>query len=134
MLGDDADLDAALRWVDDWQSGIEEQAARARALSQRVAGLSATAASEDGTVEVTVASSGVLTELRLDEAIRRRSAAETAAQILAVTRTALVRLAEQVAVAAEETMGRDSPAGRAVVDSYAKRLFAPAGGEPDAAR
>lgn len=30
MLRDDADVDATLRRVDEWQAGIEEQAARAR--------------------------------------------------------------------------------------------------------
>jgi hypothetical protein len=39
MLGAESELSAAERWVDDWQSGIDEQAARARALSRRVAGL-----------------------------------------------------------------------------------------------
>jgi DNA-binding protein YbaB len=129
MLDREADVEAAERWVDDWQSGIEEQAARARALSARVAGLTSTASSDDGLVEVTVSSSGVLTGLRLDEAVRRRPAAETSAQILAVTRAALRRLSEQVAEAVRDTVGADSPAGRAVIDSYAQKLPAdPQGG------
>lgn len=122
MLGDETELDSALRWVDDWESHFEEQAARARALSQRMAGISATATSADGLVKVTVDSSGTLRDLRLDEAIRRRPAAETAAQILAVTRLAMRRLAEQVGQAAEETVGRDTPTGRAIIDAYASRL------------
>jgi DNA-binding protein YbaB len=134
MLGDDAALDAAQRWVDDWQSGIEEQAARARALSQRVSGLTATATSDDGLVEVTVGSSGALTGLRLDEAIRQRPAAQTAGQILAVTRAALARLTEQAAEAVAETVGEDSPTGQAVIDSYANRLRPPLDGDADAAR
>ena len=129
MFDREADVEAAERWVDDWQSGIEEQAARARALSARVAGLTSTASSADGLVEVTVSSSGVLTGLRLDEAVRRRPAAETSAQILAVTRAALRRLSEQVAEAVRDTVGADSPAGRAVIDSYAQKLPAdPQGG------
>ncbi len=133
-VGDAAGLDAAERWVDGWQSRFEEQASRARTLSQRVGELTATAANEDGTIEVTVGSSSALTGLRLDEAIRGRSAADTAEQIVAVTRAAQARLAEQAAAAVEETVGRDSAAGRAVVDSYARILDLPAEGDPGAAR
>jgi hypothetical protein len=122
VFADEADLRAAERWVDDWQSGIEERAAAARALSERVAGLTATARSADGLVEVTVASSGLLTGLRLAEAIRRRPAAQTSAEILAVSRAALARLAERVAEAVQETVGRDSATGRAVMGSFAARI------------
>ena len=137
-VGDGAGLDAADRWVDDWQSQFEEQASRARALSQRVGTLTATAANEDGTIEVTVGSSGALTGLRLDEAIRGRPAADTAEQIVAVTRAAQARLAQRAVAAVEETVGRDSAAGRAVLDSYARIVDLPAGraadGDPGAAR
>lgn len=129
MRGDEASVDAADRWVDDWQSGIEEQATRARALSRRLAGLSASAVSDDGLVEITVDSSGALSGLRLDEAARRQPAADTAAQILALSRQALARLAQQVAQAAAETVGADSLAGRAVVESYARRTASHASDE-----
>lgn len=71
------DLDAAERWVDDWQSGIEERAAQARDLSGQLAALTGTARSADRSVEVTVDSSGAVTDLRLDERIRDWSAART---------------------------------------------------------
>ena len=132
-VGDGVGLGAAERWVDDWQSRFEDQAARARALSQRVGGLTATAVSADGTVEVTVGPSGALTGLRLGEAIRGRPAADTAERIVAVTRAALTKLVERAAVAVEETVGRDSAAGRAVIDSYATRLMTPTRAESGAA-
>src|SRR5258708_31022444 len=77
------DLDAAERRIDDWQAGIERRAAQAVALSGRIAEISATAHSDDGSVEVTVAPSGVVTELHLSEAIRNRAASETSRQIMA---------------------------------------------------
>jgi hypothetical protein len=134
VFGDEAALGAAQRRVDDWQSAIEERAAQARALSRRVAGLTASAVSGDGLIEATVNSSGALTGLWLDEAIRRRPAADTAEQIVAVTRAALSQLAERAAAAVEETVGRDSAAGRAVVQAYARHLDVPAEGDPGAAR
>jgi DNA-binding protein YbaB len=127
MFGDEADLDAAERWVDDWESGIAERAARAKALSQRVASLSATAHSDDGLVELTVASSGVVTGLRLDERVRDWPAARIAEQIMTVMRAAHRRLTEQVTEATAETIGLDDPAGQAVVASFAQR----AGGTDD---
>jgi DNA-binding protein YbaB len=121
MFGDDTDLDAAERWVDDWESGIAEHAAKAKALSQRVAALSATARSDDGLVEVTVASSGVVTRLHLDERVCGWSAARIAEQVMAVMHAAHRRLTEQVTEATAETIGLDDPAGRAVVASFAQR-------------
>lgn len=130
MWHDERELDAAQRWVDDWQSGIEERAARAAALSRRVAQLSATARSRDGLVEVTVGASGALTGLRLREEVRRQSAGWIAEQILATVRLAQAELTEQVRRAAAETVGPDDETGRAMVASFVQR-FPP---EPDADR
>jgi phenylpyruvate tautomerase PptA (4-oxalocrotonate tautomerase family) len=129
VFTDGPELDAAERWVDDWQDGIERQAARARDLADRVRGLTATVRSRDGLVEVTVSSTGALTGLRLDEGIRRRRAADTAEQIIELTRLALAQLAQRVTEATTETLGADSAAGRAVIESYARRVPPPDGGD-----
>lgn len=47
MFGD-RNLDEAARLVDDWQAGIEAQAARARQLAARLSALTAGARSADG--------------------------------------------------------------------------------------
>ncbi len=39
-----------------------------------------------------------------------------------VTRLAVGRLAERVTEATAETVGADSPAGRAIIESYARRV------------
>jgi DNA-binding protein YbaB len=122
MFGDEADLDAAERWVDGWEAGIAERAQRAKALSERVARLTATARSDDRLVEVTVAASGVVTGLSLDERVRDWPAARIAEQVLAVMRAAHERLTERVTEATADTVGLDDPAGRAVVDSFASRV------------
>jgi DNA-binding protein YbaB len=117
----DGELDAAQRWVDGWQATIEAQAERAKAMAARVAGLEIGAVSDNGLVEVVVTSTGALSDLRLDEAVRRQPAADTAAQVLATMRAAQASLARRVAAAVEETVGRDSEVGRAVIDAYARR-------------
>jgi YbaB/EbfC DNA-binding family protein len=120
MFGED--LDAADRWVDSWQSSVEKRAAQARALSQRVAGLSATARDDARLIEVTVDSTGMLSDLRLDERVRRLPAGDLAGRILAVMAAAQATLTGQVAQAATELLGADSASGRAVIDSYTRRF------------
>ncbi|MFC4020406.1 YbaB/EbfC family nucleoid-associated protein [Micromonospora sp. GCM10011542] len=113
---------ATERFVASWTAGVSERAARAQALSEQVAGMSATADGADGAVRVTVAASGVPTDLRLDHRVLRWQPDEIAAEILQVMRRAQGRLASQVAEAAAETVGSDSDTARAVVSSYERRF------------
>jgi ABC-type transporter Mla subunit MlaD len=121
MLGDD--LDAADQLIDNWESAIKERAAQAKALSDRAAGLTATARSTDGAIEVTVDTSGGITKLVLSERIRSRPAHETSDQILAVMRSAQARLAQLMTQAAEEVGAGD--VGRTIAASYASRFPMP---------
>ncbi len=117
-----SDPDAAERWVDDWQAGIVERAARASALSRQVSGLSVTAWGGEGLVEVTVGPSGVMTGLKLDERVREHPASWIAEQVLATLRTAQERLADRVRQAVVDTVGADSQTGQAVLGSWSARL------------
>lgn len=112
------DPDAAENAVDAWQEGFEERARSARELAGRMATLSVTARSSDRLVEVTVGRSGELTGLRLDEKTRQHSAAATAQAILATVAGARAALADKVTAIVDETVGADTAAGRAILDSY----------------
>ncbi|MEV0810461.1 YbaB/EbfC family nucleoid-associated protein [Micromonospora sp. NPDC050200] len=125
MWADEAELDAARHRVDGWESAVADRATRARALSARLAGLTATAHSADRTVEATVDSSGALVDLRLDERTRAQPAARTAAQVLTTTRKAYAELLRQVTRVTEEMLGPDDPAGPVIVASYGRRLRTP---------
>jgi hypothetical protein len=118
---DGRDLDDAERLVDDWQAGIEARAAAARELSGRLAGLTASARSEDGLVEVTVGASGAITGLELADGIRRQPAADTARSILATTRAAQAALTAAATEITAETVGADSATGQAVIASFEAR-------------
>ncbi|MFC5923848.1 YbaB/EbfC family nucleoid-associated protein [Micromonospora vulcania] len=119
----DGDFDASTdRFVASWAAGISERAAQAQELSERVAAMSATAEGAHGAVQVTVAASGAMTDLRLDDRLLRWRADEIAAEVLAVMRRAQGQLAAQVAEAAAETVGADSETARAVVSSYETRF------------
>lgn len=117
---DGDDLDAAERRVDEWQAGLERRAAEARDLASRLTGLTASAASRDKLITVTVTAAGV-TGLELAEGIRQRPAAQTAAAILDTMRAARAKLATLVTECTEQTVGADSETGRAVLAAYAAR-------------
>lgn len=117
--------DDAEEWVRSWTAQVSAQAEAAATLADRVAGLSATATGVDGAVRVTVASTGAVTDLRLDDRVHRLSGADLAAQILAAMRRAQAGLADQVAAAVRDTVGPDSESGRAVLHSFAHRFPEP---------
>ena len=113
-------------WIDAWLSSISTHTAQTGKLAERVAATSATASSVDGSVEVTVSSAGVLTELRLDEEVRSWPAERIATEILAVQREAQRLLVARVAQVARETVGEQSPTAQAMVDELQTRF---AGGD-----
>ena len=114
--------DNAERWVEDWSASVTAQAAKAQALADQAARVSVTATSPDGSVEVTVASSGAVSDLRLGEAVRKLPADEIARQILGTMRRAQAQLAARMAEIAADTVGSDSATARAVVASYEQRF------------
>ncbi|QGN48441.1 YbaB/EbfC family DNA-binding protein [Micromonospora sp. WMMC415] len=114
--------DAAEEWMRSWSASVSERAAQAQAMSQRVADLSVSATNGDGAVEVTVAASGVVTDLRLGARVRTWPSDEIAAEILTTMRRAQARLGAAVAEIAAQTVGANSESARAVVASYANRF------------
>ncbi|MEU8255486.1 YbaB/EbfC family DNA-binding protein [Micromonospora inaquosa] len=132
MWADDAALDAAERRLDEWESSLAERAERARTLSTTMRNLTGTARNADRTVEVTVDSTGLLIDLKLDEGTRQQPATHTARQILETTADARADLLRQVTAAAGETLGDDASA-QAIIDSYRSRLL-PDRGSNDARR
>ncbi|WP_433260913.1 YbaB/EbfC family DNA-binding protein [Micromonospora vinacea] len=132
MWADDAALDAAERRLDEWESSLAEQVNRAKTLSATMRELTGTAHNADRTVDVTVDSSGLLLDLRLDERIRQQPATHTAQQILLTTTAARADLHRQVSDAVTESLG-DDPSAQAIIDSYRSRLL-PDQGPNDARR
>ncbi len=119
---DDAALDAADQWVDDWQAKIEARLARTRALAAELQRIAGTARSADGLVEVTVDSSGALRELHLDDDVRRHSGRWIADQVLSTARAARADLARRAADVAEQSGDADTPEGRATLAALTARL------------
>jgi DNA-binding protein YbaB len=116
------DLDGAERWIDNWESSIQDRAAKAKSFAERGQGLTATATDKDRVVEVTVDSSGGVTALNLSERIRKMAAHEVSDLILSVMRAAQSKLTHEMARVAGETMGEDSDMTRTIVASYEQRF------------
>ncbi|GIF06779.1 YbaB/EbfC family nucleoid-associated protein [Actinoplanes siamensis] len=100
----------------------------AAALADRVATLRASASGAGGAVLVTVASSGNVTALELDDRSLGLGASGLATEILLTIRRAQSALAGQVAEAVEATVGAGTETGKAVLDSFTQRF--PAEGQP----
>jgi len=120
-VSDEMWVGPAVERIDEWERGFADRAAQTKALAERTAGLSATAR-EAGLVEVTVGSNGQVTDLRLDEGIRRQPASTTARQILVAIQAAKSDLVRQFSEVTAETVGADSATGRAVLAGFVSRL------------
>ncbi|WP_221325815.1 YbaB/EbfC family nucleoid-associated protein [Actinoplanes sp. L3-i22] len=101
----------------------------AAALADRVATLRASASGADGAVLVTVASSGNVTDLELDDRSLGLGAPGLATEILRTIRRAQSALAGEVADAVEATVGAGTETGKAVLDSFTQRF--PSSAVPD---
>src|SRR5689334_18075222 len=96
------DIDAAEDWLDSWTASVSAQAERAAELSRRVATLTGSAESPDGSIKVTVGSSGQVESLELTDRVNREPGPELSRRIMAVMRDAQARLAARVAAEVEQ--------------------------------
>ncbi len=105
-----------------WAAGAAAKAQRYEQMQQQVAEITETDTSADGAVRVTVAASGVLTDLQLSGRAREREPDRLAAEILAGMRRAQGRLSARVAEVMAATVGDDEETVRSVVRSYQQRF------------
>lgn len=105
--------------------GVSRPRGAAAALADRVATLRASASGAEGAVLVTVAGSGNVTDLELDERSLGLGAPGLAIEILRTIRRAQAELAGQVADAVEATVGAETETGKAVLDSFTQRFPRP---------
>ncbi|ASW53121.1 YbaB/EbfC family nucleoid-associated protein [Plantactinospora sp. KBS50] len=118
-------VDTAEDWLDSWVSLVDAHARRAVELSHWVAALTGSAQGRDGAIRVTVGSSGQVESLDLDDRVHERSGRQLAREILAVMRRAQAALSAEVAEQVRGTIGADSEAGRAIIDSFENRFPVP---------
>jgi hypothetical protein len=97
-----------------------------------MATLTSSADGDEGAIRVTVASSGNITGLELDDRVQGYASADLAAAILRVMWRAQAGLVDRVAAAVGETVGTGSETGRTVLDSFTQRFAGNPEQEPSA--
>jgi DNA-binding protein YbaB len=115
-------IDAAEEWLESWTASVNAQAERAAQLSSRVAALTGSAQSNDGSIRVSVGSTGQIEKLELDDRVQRLRGEDLAKQILTVMRKAQAKLSAQVTEEVQATVGADTETGRAVIHSFDARF------------
>jgi DNA-binding protein YbaB len=118
-------LDDADDWLRNWTAQASTRAEAAQRMSEGVAALTSTATLADGAIKATVAGSGLLTGLELDDRVQRMPGRELAAQIMRAVAQAQAGLNTKVAAVVSDTVGAESETGRAVMTSFERRFPEP---------
>lgn len=116
------DPDGAKEWLSAWKGRIDEMAANAKAMSDRMQELRVTAADPNGLAEVTVDSSGALVDLQLGRGIQRVAPDYAARTIMNTIRDAKLKLADRAQEIIADTMGTESAAAREVAARVRQQL------------
>ncbi|GAB1688679.1 YbaB/EbfC family nucleoid-associated protein [Krasilnikovia sp. M28-CT-15] len=111
--------------VDDWARRIEQQTALTTELSERLQGSKASAESPGGEATVTVDHSGGLADLRLSARAMQLSPDELAEIILATSRRAQAKLAQQVTDLVSGLYGAGSETAAFIGGTYAAQFPEP---------
>jgi hypothetical protein len=112
----------AERRVEQWAAQVAEKAQRYQSMQAQVAGISVTEHSDDGAIQLTVGSSGVLTDLSLTDRAAQIPPRELAAQIMDTMRRAQGKLSSRVAEVMQASVGEDTETVSSVVSSYQQRF------------
>lgn len=112
------DAEDARERLEAWQADASRRAADTQAASAGLRALRVTAADAHGAVEVTVDSTGAMTDVRLSARVQRMSLEQTQQAIMGAYRNARVKLAEAAAEVVRETIGTDSATGRALLAGF----------------
>src|SRR5256885_3783826 len=116
-----------------WERQVAENAARFKALQERLSTLSITEASGDGAVKVTVSASGLLTNLVLRERWHPEPLPALAAEILDCLRRAQARIPDLLRQAMFDTVGSQDPSTHLLLAEARERLPEPGLAEPRSA-
>ncbi|ANN15266.1 hypothetical protein SD37_06090 [Amycolatopsis orientalis] len=119
-------VDASEQMVDNWTKQIQETAARYQAMAARMQGQTVTERSKDNTIEVTIDSKGLLTNLVISEAASGKRMAEVSSQVMRLVQLAQSKIPELLQQAMAETVGTgDETASRVIAEAQSTFPEAP---------
>lgn len=119
------DTSATERMVREWQERATERAEKFNRMSEQVEQISVTESSRDGTVELTVASNGILTGIHIAESASARPMSQLSSEIMHTLRVAQSRIPELMERAVADTVGSDDSAGQHIVGRLRARFPEP---------
>ena len=122
------DVGGSERMLSQWETGIQEKAARYQAMADRVQGLTITETSRDGTIRLTIASNGILSSVDIAESARDKRMAEVSAEIMRCLQRAQSRIPELLQQVMAETIGTQDETAN-VLFAEARKNFPPAPAE-----
>jgi len=103
-------------WMREFEAKIADAQRKAAAVQEGLASAQGSATSKDGSISVTVAPNGALTDLRFTADVMRRSHTQLAAEVVAVAREAQRAAAVQVAETFGAIEGTDSETYRVITE------------------
>ncbi|KEI45227.1 YbaB/EbfC family nucleoid-associated protein [Saccharopolyspora rectivirgula] len=104
------DLSAAERMVREWQQRATEKAEKFGQMQAAIQSITVTESSQDGAVQVTVGSNGILQDLQLSDSAANRSMSALASEIMRTVQKAQAKLPELMQEAAASTVGLEDSA------------------------
>jgi DNA-binding protein YbaB len=110
-------VEASEQMVSEWTRRLQERAERYQQMADRVQDISVTERSNDGAVQVTVSSKGLLTSLSIAESAQAKRMSELAAQIMTTVQRAQARIPELLRQAMTETVGTQDETANQVFES-----------------
>ena len=117
--------------IADWERRVEQQARRTQELSESIEHSTSSAQSPGGEVVVTVDSTGGLTGLDLRREAGDLPLDELAALVVATSKKAQARMAEQVSGLVAQLYGAESGTAQFIRTAYAERFAADPGDQEE---
>ncbi|MFI5890789.1 YbaB/EbfC family nucleoid-associated protein [Actinoplanes sp. NPDC051513] len=117
------DPDAADTYLQGWKARIDRMAADTKAMSDRLADLRVTASDDDGLVEVTIDSTGVLLDVRFHQRIQRAAPEAVSRALMSALRAARLKAADHTREIITETVGSESVAARTIAERVERQLL-----------
>ncbi|GAB2809509.1 YbaB/EbfC family nucleoid-associated protein [Lentzea nigeriaca] len=116
------DPDGARDRLAAWKGRIDKLAADTKSMSEQLRGLRIVAKDPAGMAEVTIDSTGAMTDLKLTDRMSNARPETVAATIMATLADARRQLAERSKEILSDTIGTETAAGRAIVESVGRQL------------
>ncbi|CRK57931.1 hypothetical protein [Alloactinosynnema sp. L-07] len=122
MDGDILEPDGARERLTAWKDRIDRLAADTQAMSERLQAVRISESDPTGLAEITIDSTGALVDLKLTDRIHRVAPSVVAQTIMATLGAARNKLADRSQEIIADTVGAESPAGKAIAERVGRQL------------